>query len=524
MTANLPSEVAFEFLDEAEGGLRLTLWAGGSPSPLSLETSEGECPLLRAAGGMLGATLRFKAGSGWVRLPASGGCSAKVGQFFPCGRVYRHSSCRVGSLVVRWVGDRLVFERASAVRMAWRRLRFLVELACSRDKGARKAAAVRVVVAACRLFRRRRLWLVSDRLDSGGDSGEVLFRFLRRNLPDVDVRFVVSRDSPSFAALAEVGPVVPAESPRRKILTLLADLLISSQAERAFSNPFAGYSEPYRDLLAGIPLVFLQHGVIKDDLSAVLGRRERNFSGFVVSAVRERDSVLNGPYGYGAESVWLTGLPRFDLLESRPDKRILVMPTWRLGLLSDRSEATGRWILKDGFRESEFFRFYSALLADERLLDACRRTGYGISLVLHPNFAAAREFFRANDVVEVDGGGTSYGRWFAVGSLLVTDYSSTAFDFAYLRKPVVYAQFDADSFFAGGHTYGKGYFDYASDGFGEVEATVEATVARIVGYLESGCALKAEYRRRIDGFFAYGDRENCRRVAAKLVELAGGAS
>lgn len=53
----------------------------------------------------------------------------------------------------------------------------------------------------------------------------------------------------------------------------------------------------------------------------------------------------------------------------------------------------------------------------------------------------------------------SYRDAFAEGSMMITDYSSVAFEFAYLRKPIVYYQFDKKAFFEK-HTYRKGYFDY----------------------------------------------------------------
>ena len=93
------------------------------------------------------------------------------------------------------------------------------------------------------------------------------------------------------------------------------------------------------------------------------------------------------------------------------------------------------------------------------------------------------------------------------------------FDFVYLRKPVVYTQFDREEFYSGDHMYVPGYFDYDRDGFGEVETDYDATVDRLIGYMENGCRLKDKYRARIDGFFAFNDRENCRRVYEKLRAL-----
>ena len=102
---------------------------------------------------------------------------------------------------------------------------------------------------------------------------------------------------------------------------------------------------------------------------------------------------------------------------------------------------------------------------------------------------------------------------------MITDYSSVAFDFAYLHKPIVYTQFDVEQFFS--KHYLKGYFDYVRDGFGEVEYDLDSTVDRIIEYMGNGCLLKDEYRKRIDTFFAFHDRQCCERVFAKIAEIAG---
>ena len=44
------------------------------------------------------------------------------------------------------------------------------------------------------------------------------------------------------------------------------------------------------------------------------------------------------------------------------------------------------------------------------------------------------------------------------------DYSSIAFDFAYMKKPLIYYQFDQDKYYT--NHFAKGYFDCERDGFG----------------------------------------------------------
>ena len=56
----------------------------------------------------------------------------------------------------------------------------------------------------------------------------------------------------------------------------------------------------------------------------------------------------------------------------------------------------------------------------------------------------------------------SYQELFNNSSVLVTDYSSVFFDFAYLKKPVIYYHPIDD------YHYENSYFDYETMGFGDV--------------------------------------------------------
>ena len=50
-------------------------------------------------------------------------------------------------------------------------------------------------------------------------------------------------------------------------------------------------------------------------------------------------------------------------------------------------------------------------------------------------------------------------------SLLITDYSSISMDFAYMKRPVLYYQFDKERF--RNEHLSKSYFDFEDDGFGQ---------------------------------------------------------
>lgn len=374
----------------------------------------------------------------------------------------------------------------------------------------------------------RKLWLISDRYSNADDNGEALFRYLCANpIENVDVYFVIDEASPDFKELSEIGNVVAQDSKEHFVLHMMADDIISSQADEYIWDPFwrkgnARYL--FRDIYCRQKFVFLQHGVIKDDLSRWLNRFNKNISGFVVSAKAEEKSILDYDYFYDSNKVWLTGLPRYDRLYHNEQKEILIMPTWRKWLMRGYNSATtdkDAVHVRDDIAGTEFGQFYSRLLTNARLLDVCDRYGFHISFMPHTNMRECLDLMEMDPRVQKCSFDRRYRDAFAEASLLVTDYSSTAMDFAYLRKPVIYAQFDAERFFSGEHNYDKGYFDYAKDGFGEVVKTTDEVVELIIGYMERDCKMKQKYENRVSAFFAFHDNKNCERVCKKILSLWG---
>ncbi len=440
-------------------------------------------------------------------------------RFFPVSERYRHAYADIKGRVLTLCGSELIYRKPRFLRIG-REARFLAELIGFRQRKELHAVIGRLVYGLLKPFRRKPVWLVSDRMQAGGDNGEALFRYLaEQNLKDVRLYFAVSKSSPAYTEIARIGRTVDARSFRHKMLFLLSQFNISSQADDDIITQFSRYDEPYRDIQSRIRFVFLQHGVTKDDLSGWLNRYNRNCSGIVTLAEREAQSFRTCAYFYPDSAIWLTGFPRYDRLYHNERRCITIMPTWRNAWVSYTDPKTGVRVLREGFTNSDFFRFFRALLNDPRLIAAARETGYTIRFLPHPLLQPHIRLFSHSQDIEMLPPDASYRDVFAESNLILTDYSSVAFDFAYLRKPVVYAQFDRASFFSGGHTYVQGYFDYDRDGFGEVETDYEATVDRLIEYMRNDCRLKDKYRARIDSFFAFDDSDNCRRVYEKLREL-----
>ena len=390
---------------------------------------------------------------------------------------------------------------------------------CFHDK--KKAiAGYRILAHGIRPFLRKERWLVMERINVAGDNAEHFYKYLKRaEEKDVKSRFTLSEDSVDYEKMKAVGPVLPFRKFHYKLFVLLAKHIISSQGEDNIFNPWDDDSEYIRDLYK-YNFVFLQHGIIKDDLSQWLNRFNKNLQMFVTSAKPEYESILNGDYFYDESVVKLTGLPRYDNLkqESAPQKTILILPTWRAALACRLNNDTGERIYNPLFKYSEFYRFYNALIHDERLLRVMQEKGYRGKFFLHTHHKVQLKDFTGNDIIEVMQDGIDYQEEFRNNALLVTDFSSVAFDFAYLKKPVIYAQFDKDTFFQG-QVYSEGYFDYERDGLGPVCYDYESTIEALIHAIENDCVLDPLYDERGNAFYRWFDQDNCKRVYDEIRRL-----
>jgi glycosyltransferase involved in cell wall biosynthesis len=358
----------------------------------------------------------------------------------------------------------------------------------------------------------RELWLISDRVMAAGDNGEALFRYIQTQAPNADVYFVLSKKSSDYERVKEVGRTIDHKSWNYLVKFLLADKIISSHADIETTNPFIRNVDHYQDLIHH-DFVFLQHGVISNDLSGWLNKGDKRIKLFITSAETERDSIINNlAYGYTADEVKVTGLARWDLLDNNPQNKLIIAPTFRASLLKTPTDKNGTRVYDPGFKQSDYFKFYDPLINDERIAKVLEENKMTGKFYIHPNFAQQADDFHPSKNIKVARFPYNYHQAVSEGSLLVSDYSSIAYDFAYLYKPVIYAQFDEKQFYQS-HSYTKGYFfSYEKDGFGPVCQDYESTVQSVVDAIQSGCVLEPKYKQRIDKFFTYHDKKNSERI------------
>ncbi|TCI97377.1 CDP-glycerol glycerophosphotransferase family protein [Aeromicrobium sp. IC_218] len=372
-----------------------------------------------------------------------------------------------------------------------------------------------------RLVRRLfgRAWVLMDRDLDADDSAEVLYRWLRENKKDVNAYYVQNRASVDWDRLSKDRSVrlLRYGSLRWKLALLNADHLVSSHIDKFVV-------EPLDRKVFGPPrwkFTFLQHGVIKGDLSRWLNPKHVDV--FVTSTQDEYDYIAGeSPYRFSSREVRLTGLPRFDDLLAvagrvKEQDLLLVMPTWRSYLSTPRVVLDDEAEHNDAFMDSTYAQGWRQLLTDERLHALAAEHGLTIGFMPHPNTQPYLDDFDLPDTVKVLRYGTDDVREvIARSKVMVTDYSSTAFNMAYLLRPVVYYQFDRDEYFSGAHTERPGYFSYESHGFGPVALEAGDALDAVGDVLERGAATP-EHLARMERTFPVRDGRNSERVHQAIV-------
>ena len=360
-------------------------------------------------------------------------------------------------------------------------------------------------------------WILMDRDNQADDNAEHLYRYISENHPEQDIYFALKKTSSDWKRLEQDGFNL-LEFGSSAFESKLKDCakIISSHVDGYITHYFKDNSLLDKDY------VFLQHGITKDDLSGWLNTKK--IACFVTATNPEYHSIVDNTtaYKFGKKEVKLTGFPRYDRLlinNNTESKQILIMPTWRSSIVGTYISGTERTRNPD-FMKTNYARHWHGFM-NHAILKELNDQGYQIVFAPHPSIQEYMDEFTVPDFIKVYG--YSEGNIQSVfqnTSILITDYSSVAFDVAYLNKAILYYQFDYDEVFSSGnHTYQKGYFDYNRDGFGAVAYNETELLAALKDLADNQAKVPDLYQKRIDKTFQFRDSNNCERVYQAILDL-----
>lgn len=372
------------------------------------------------------------------------------------------------------------------------------------------------IVALFKRIKHNNVWLVCERSTDARDNGYWFFRYLCENHPEVEAVYAIKKMSPDYTKVANMGKVIEFGSFEHWVYYWMAKKNISSAKEGKPNAALCFILEVYFG--ARKNRAYIRHGIIKDDQKWVYYEiTKMNF--FATSAKREYDYVKQ-LFGYPEGAVQLTGLCRFDNLLTPYDtkRQILVMPTMRewLRILSSdtlKYESTMK------FTESDYFLTWNHLLTSNELCEML--DAYDINLLFFPH-ASMQHYIKnfvsgCSHIIIANAKEYDVQQLLIESSVLITDYSSIYFDFAYMKKPALYYQFDYEKFRRG--QYQEGYFSYTKDAFGKVVFNEKDLLRELKTILDGGMKMPAVYEKRMEDFFAFHDSNNCERTYQAILKM-----
>lgn len=367
-----------------------------------------------------------------------------------------------------------------------------------------------------RFVHEENLWLVCERGTDARDNGLWMYHYIKQTHPEVNVKFIITSSSEDRKRIEQIhhechsdSEIVETNSFRHHLLMWKARYMLSTHLLGCLPHfeDHPGLKMWVVNRIPSTKMVWLQHGVIKDDLKiAYYGNGKIDL--FICGAKPEYDFVCQ-KFGYPSGVVKHTGLARYDGLYAQKvrSNQILLMPTWR------------QWLDKGNFKTSEYFKVYLSLLSNEKLHQLLEQNDS--CLVFYPHYEVQpyieefRKKIKSPRIVIANKNTYDVQTLLKESGLLITDYSSVLFDFAYMRKPILFYQFDQADFYQ--HHYEKGYFEY--DTFGPIADNENKLVELLEKILKSGMMVEPATAKRMNAFFPLHDAHNCERIYQEIIKL-----
>ena len=350
-------------------------------------------------------------------------------------------------------------------------------------------------------------WLLCENKEEAGDNAYHFFRYIREERQEQDCYYAISSRSKDYSKVSKIGKTIEYGSIKHWLLYFTCRYNISSQKGGKPNAALCSFFE-----LNGLfrpHNVFLQHGVTKDKNDWLMADRCR-FDYFVTATQSEYEFVKKA-FGYPESIIHYTGFPRFDNLHDNRivENQIIIMPTWRkwLRLKSERNVT-----LKTDQEETDFIRCWKKLLDSEemeKLIDQ-----YQLKIIFFPH----REMQHHIDPFELRNKKITIAslKEFDIQELLkssqimITDYSSVYFDMFYMRKPVIFYQFDEEIFRK--YHYEEGWFDYHNNPFGKSYSDYREVLSALEQCIRSGYTVSETFLEAHKREFALYDHSNSKRI------------
>ena len=156
------------------------------------------------------------------------------------------------------------------------------------------------------------------------------------------------------------------------------------------------------------------------------------------------------------------------------------MPTWREWLSNVVNDYDGLDEVGMPFIETDYFKKWNSFINNQKLKEIAEKYSLEIIFFPHRNMQKFIENFQTDNkrVKFAKKNEWDIQELLKSCAMLITEYSSVFWDVVYMKKPVVFYQFDTEKFRR--YQYGKGWFDYENNTFGKCCTTEGSCIEEII--------------------------------------------
>jgi CDP-glycerol glycerophosphotransferase (TagB/SpsB family) len=359
-------------------------------------------------------------------------------------------------------------------------------------------------------FDHKNVWLVFEKFsESAQDNAFYFFKYCYDHHKDQKVYFIINKGSSDYKNVEPMKDrVLHYMSFKYMIYLFGARLLISSES-KAHAYDIRAQKGLLKKAIEHKKQVFLQHGVLGlKKVDHIYKKTSRNAVDLFVVSSEHEEEIVRSKFGYNNNEIIITGLSRWDVLtdKSQGKSSILLMPTWR-SWMDDLPE--------EKFIQTDYYQQYVALLNSENLFVLLEKYNIELDFFIHPKFKAYINHFNTNNnrIKILQYGDAKVNQLLMESRMLITDYSSVSWDMYYQHKPIVFYQFDLESYMK----YQGSYIDMEKELFGDRVYKVDALIDLIEYYAKNNFLEKKEYAALRKEYLKYTDRNNSRRIYKEIV-------
>lgn len=348
------------------------------------------------------------------------------------------------------------------------------------------------------------------------DNGYFFFKYCMEH--DVEkelngkILYVIDKKSPDRDKLLPYKKNLISFMSFRYIIYMLAAKLFISTDTRDHAYAWRQRNSLLLGYVRKKKLVFLQHGVTAMKRVDFLYGKGKIGSCelFVVTSDYERD-IVHKNFGYTMDEIAVTGFARWDVLEDKSagSREILMMPTWR-NWLEERSD--------EEFKQSDYYKNYMEFLNSDRLQRILEQYNLKFNFYIHPKFKDYIKDFQigeSDQIRLIPFGEEPLNELMMTCRMLITDYSSVSWDVYYMNKPVLFYQFDLETY---EEAHGS-YMDMEKELFGDRVMNVEQLFDYIEEYVKRDFVPREQYTKLRPNYYKYVDNDNSKRIVEHIKKM-----